>query len=168
MGLTSAPATEAIMGAVPKAKAGVGSAMNDATRLFGGTLGVAIIGSVAASLYSSRLAATLSPALPARAIAAAKGSVGGAIIASHQLSKLGLNQASHGLAHTATNAFLFSLNGGCLVAGGVALAGAVMAALLLPARPQPSRQSLDEATQERELSSSAAEPILAHRPLIGT
>ena len=64
MGLTSAPATEAIMGAVPKAKSGVGSAMNDATRLFGGTLGVAIIGSVAASLYSNRLAATLAPACP--------------------------------------------------------------------------------------------------------
>ncbi len=36
MGLTQAPATEAIMGAVPKEKAGVGSAVNDATRLFGG------------------------------------------------------------------------------------------------------------------------------------
>ena len=46
MGLTSAPATEAIMGVVPKAKAGVGSAVNDTTRLLGGTLGVAIIGSV--------------------------------------------------------------------------------------------------------------------------
>ena len=58
MGLTSAPATEAIMGAVSKAKAGVGSAVNDATRLFGGTLGVAVVGSLAASLYASRLAAT--------------------------------------------------------------------------------------------------------------
>jgi hypothetical protein len=37
-----------------KHKAGVGSAVNDATRLFGGTLGGAVIGSVAASLYSSR------------------------------------------------------------------------------------------------------------------
>ena len=48
MGLTQAPATEAIMGAVPNEKAGVGSAVNDATRLFGGTLGVAVNGSVAA------------------------------------------------------------------------------------------------------------------------
>ena len=62
MGLTSAPATEAIMGVVPKAKAGVGSAVNDATRLLGGTLGVAVIGSVYASLYASRLTS----ALPAR------------------------------------------------------------------------------------------------------
>src|SRR5437762_2567059 len=64
MGLTSAPATEAIMGVVPRAKAGVGSAVNDATRLLGGTLGVAVIGSVYASLYANRLAADL----PAAAI----------------------------------------------------------------------------------------------------
>src|SRR5260370_85976 len=40
MGLTSAPATESIMGAISRAKAGVGSAVNDSTRLIGGTLGV--------------------------------------------------------------------------------------------------------------------------------
>jgi hypothetical protein len=41
MGLTTAPATEAIMGVVPKDKAGIGSAVNDATRELGATLGVA-------------------------------------------------------------------------------------------------------------------------------
>src|SRR5579875_1782424 len=81
MGLTQAPATEAIMGAVPVNKAGIGSAVNDATRLFGGTLGVAVVGSVAASLYSSRLAATLPGSLPGHAAAAAHGSVGGAVTA---------------------------------------------------------------------------------------
>src|SRR5436190_9244005 len=64
MGLVSAPATEAIMGVVPKAKAGVGSAVNDATRLVGATLGVAVIGSVYASLFGSRLTASLPAALP--------------------------------------------------------------------------------------------------------
>jgi len=49
MGFTQAPATEAIMGAVPKQQAGIASAVNGSTRLFGGTLGVAVIGSVAAS-----------------------------------------------------------------------------------------------------------------------
>src|SRR4029077_1952236 len=66
MGFTSAPATEAIMGVVPRAKAGVGSAVNDATRLLGGTLGVAVIGSVYASLYGSRLSALLPAHTPAR------------------------------------------------------------------------------------------------------
>jgi hypothetical protein len=135
MGLTSAPATEAIMGAVPAAKAGVGSAVNDATRLFGGTLGVAVIGSVATSLYTRRLAATLSSSLPAHAVSSAKGSVGGAIIASHALSRLGFVPAAQGLANSATNAFLYSMAGGCRVAGGVAIAGAFVAFAFLPARP---------------------------------
>ena len=51
LGLTTAPATESIMGVVRPEQAGVGSAVNDATREVGGTLGVAIIGSVYASLY---------------------------------------------------------------------------------------------------------------------
>ena len=114
MGLTSAPATEAIMGAVPAAKAGVGSAVNDATRLFGGTLGVAVIGSIAASLYSNRLASTAPAHLPAQAASAAKASVGAAFIASHILSKAGLTQAGQALANSASGAFLHSLAGGCL------------------------------------------------------
>ena len=54
LGLTTGPATDAIMGAVPRGKAGAGSAVNDTTREVGGTLGVAIVGSVlAASLRGS-------------------------------------------------------------------------------------------------------------------
>ena len=51
MGLVIAPATESIMGSLPKAKAGVGSAVNDTTRQAGGALGVAVIGSVFAATY---------------------------------------------------------------------------------------------------------------------
>ena len=46
MGAVMAPATDSVMGAVPEAKAGVGSAMNDVTRQVGGALGVAVIGSL--------------------------------------------------------------------------------------------------------------------------
>src|SRR5277367_4422967 len=90
MGLTSAPATETIMGVVPKAKAGVGSAVNDATRLLGGTLGVAVIGSVYASLYASRLTGALGLGTPAAVVRTAHASVGAALTAA---SKLG--SASH-------------------------------------------------------------------------
>ena len=44
MGLTSAPATEAIMGAISRSKAGVGSAVNDATRLKSGFAATLTIG----------------------------------------------------------------------------------------------------------------------------
>jgi hypothetical protein len=141
MGLTSAPATEAIMGVVPAAKAGVGSAVNDATRLFGGTLGVAVIGSVAAWLYASRLMSTLPSHLPSRAVTGAKGSVGGAIVASHELSRLGFDHAGQLLATSATNAFIYSLAGACRVAGAVTVVGAVVAIAFLPARPRKSEET---------------------------
>ena len=132
MGLTSAPATEAIMGVVPIAKAGVGSAVNDATRLLGGTLGVAIIGSVYASVYASRLTATLPARLPAGVSRAARTSVGSALaIAEH----LGGSQLASTLSRAATSAFVDGLSVGCLLAGGVAAAGALMAVLLLPSFP---------------------------------
>src|SRR5262245_49051313 len=55
MGNVMAPATVAVMSAVPGAKAGVGSAMTDVTRLVAGALGVAIIGSLSSSFYSAKV-----------------------------------------------------------------------------------------------------------------
>src|SRR5487761_1308468 len=78
MGLTSAPATESIMGAISRRKAGVGSAVNDSTRLIGGTLGVAVIGSVYASVYGSRLTATMPAHVPGPVASIAHQSVGAA------------------------------------------------------------------------------------------
>ena len=79
LGLVQAPATESIMGSLPPEKAGVGSAVNDTTRELGGTLGVAIVGSVFASIYSSKLGDALSGTpVPAEAVAIAKESVGAA------------------------------------------------------------------------------------------
>jgi EmrB/QacA subfamily drug resistance transporter len=147
LGLITAPATEAILGVVPTDKAGVGSAVNDATRLFGAALGVAVIGSVAASLYGTRLRATLPAGLPAHAAAAAKGSVGGALVAAQTLRHAGHAQAAHELVAAAVGAFLHSLAGGCRVAGGVALAGAVLATALLPSRPSVPAEVVDLPTE---------------------
>jgi EmrB/QacA subfamily drug resistance transporter len=55
MGMTMAPATESVMGSLPREKAGVGSAINDTTRQVGGALGVAIIGSAVSSVYRNRV-----------------------------------------------------------------------------------------------------------------
>jgi len=52
-GLTMAPATTSIMGTLPLGRAGVGSAVNDTTRQVGGALGVAVLGSILASVYQS-------------------------------------------------------------------------------------------------------------------
>src|SRR5947209_6152952 len=84
LGLTTAPATESILSVLPPAKAGVGSAVNDATREAGGTLGVAIIGSVYTSLYASRLLQGAGSRLPAGVLHTAQSSVGaGYAVAGH-------------------------------------------------------------------------------------
>jgi EmrB/QacA subfamily drug resistance transporter len=135
LGLITAPATEAIMGVVPAEKAGVGSAVNDATRLFGAALGVAVIGSIAASLYGSRLGITLPHGLPVQAVTAAKGSLGGALVAAQRLAHAGLLAPAHALTASAVGSFLHSLSGSLRVAGSIAFGGSVMAATLLPSRP---------------------------------
>ncbi|HYZ80923.1 MAG TPA: MFS transporter [Solirubrobacteraceae bacterium] len=138
MGLTSAPATEAIIGVVPRAKAGVGSAVNDATRLLGGTLGVAVIGSVYASLYTARLTAALPSGLPAGITRTAHASVGAAFAAAGTLAHAGhpaLAAAVHGAANAA---FFQGFQVANFVAAGVAAAGTLMALVLLPAQP-PAR-----------------------------
>ena len=111
------------------------SAVSGSTRLFGGTLGVAVVGSVASSWYASRLLATMPPGLPAGVVATAKGSVGGAALAARQLSAAGLGGAARELDAAAVLAFLRGLAYGGGVAGGVAAAGFVVVAIALPGRP---------------------------------
>jgi EmrB/QacA subfamily drug resistance transporter len=144
IGLTSAPATESIMGAVPRAKAGVGSAINDATRILGGTLGVAVIGSIYASLYADRLISGLTVDLPAAASGAAERSIGGAFGAADQLAAAGQGDLAGALRDAAAGAFFHGFEIACLVAAGVAIAGAVVAAVLIPAQPP---ETSDEALQ---------------------
>jgi EmrB/QacA subfamily drug resistance transporter len=155
MGFTSAPATEAIMGVVPAAKAGVGSAVNDATRLLGGTLGVAVIGSVYASLFASRLTARLPARLPGPLAHAAHRSVGAALEVAGGLRHAGHTALARVLHDAASGAFIHGLSAGCLVAGGVAAVGALAAAVLLPA--QPDSQLADRA-------SSSAQPAAGEAP----
>jgi hypothetical protein len=135
MGLTSAPATEAIMGVVPREKAGVGSAVNDTTRLLGGTLGVAVIGSVYASIYATHLTSSLPRHLPRALAALAHSSVGAAFGVAQRLAASGHGDFARGVQHAASGAFIKGLSAGCLVAALLAAVGAVAAAALLPAQP---------------------------------
>jgi hypothetical protein len=136
------------MGAVSARQAGVGSAVNDATRLLGGTLGVAVIGSVYASLYASRLTASLPATLPHALANLARQSVGAALGASGQLAVHGQGAAAAAVRQAATGAFDHGLSVGCVVAAAIALAGALLAAAFLPAQPaqlaEPARASEPE------------------------
>ncbi|MBF6316179.1 MFS transporter [Nocardia cyriacigeorgica] len=56
LAIVQGPATESIMSSLPLNEAGAGSAVNDTTREFGGTLGVAVLGSIVASYYTTKVA----------------------------------------------------------------------------------------------------------------
>ena len=84
MGLTTAPATESIMGSLPPGRAGVGSAVNDTTRQAGGALGVAVIGSVFALRYHASVKNV--PSLPAAVNEEMRDSIGKALLAVENLS----------------------------------------------------------------------------------
>ncbi|BBX40005.1 DHA2 family efflux MFS transporter permease subunit [Mycobacterium simiae] len=137
LGLTFSPATEAIMGSLPADKAGIGSAVNDTTRELGGTLGVAIVGSVFASVYSAQLAsASELAALPAGVSSAMRSSMA---VAHKVIEQLPAEHA--GKVRDAVNhAFLDGLQVGSLVCAGIALGAAIVVAALLPAR-ELERQS---------------------------
>jgi EmrB/QacA subfamily drug resistance transporter len=129
MGMTMAPATESIMGSLPRAKAGVGSAVNDTTRQIGGALGVAILGSLLASTYASSLGDTVP--------AAAKASVGAALDLARGLG--GAEGAA--LAASAKSAYVDGMGVGVLVAAGVALLGSMIALAFLPSRARMEEES---------------------------
>lgn len=129
MGSVMAPATDSVMGSVPPAKAGVASAMNDVTRQVGGTLGVAIVGSLINTIYTSRIGDTAA-ALPAKVQAPVESSIGGAnAVAAHLPSHAGAHLVS-----AAADAFTTALGYGLLVAAAVALLGAGVVVWKLPAR----------------------------------
>lgn len=84
MSLTAAPATGSIMSAVPQAKAGVGSAINDTTREVGGALGIAVLGSIATAVYRSSVDLG-SLQLPEPVVGAARESIGAATFMADQV-----------------------------------------------------------------------------------
>ena len=79
--------------------------------------------------------AALPSALPAHLARAAHDSAGAALIIAGRLASTGHASLAANLHHAASHAFFGGFTDGCLVAAGVALAGAIAAAVLLPAHP---------------------------------
>src|ERR1022692_4874595 len=132
MGLVMAPASTTIMTTVPAHQAGAGSAINDTIREVGGALGVAIVGSLSAAVYRSRLGGVLATAhAPGHLVHVATGSVAAADIAGGRLG----GATGSELVAAAHTAFVTAMAMGMRVAAGVALVSAAAAFFALPRRP---------------------------------
>jgi EmrB/QacA subfamily drug resistance transporter len=125
--MTMSPMTASIMSAVPPRRAGAGSAMNDATRELGAALGVAVLGSVAASRYSSGLESVLH-GLPPADQATASSSLAGALSTAAHLPA----QAAAELTHTAETAFVSGIHLASIVGAVLAAAAALIVLRFLP------------------------------------
>ena len=136
LAFTSGPATEAVMDALPPAKAGVGSAVNDTTREVGGTLGVAIVGSVLNSIYGPRVADALAGlGLSPSALSGARESVMAGLGVAGQVP----GDVRPAAAEAVRQAFVDGMRAGTLVAAGTAAAAAVAVLIFMPALRSPTR-----------------------------
>ena len=146
LGLSSitAPTAEAVMGSVPDEQRGAAAGVNNTTRELGGTLGVAVFGSIFASSYAPKIISAFRPLpIPAGPKAESHQSVAAALAVIHHAPQ----DVRPALDAIVFHAFHSGLEVACLAGAGVALLGAAAAFRLLPGR-------------EREaLAASPAEPV---------
>ncbi|MFD5751863.1 MFS transporter [Streptomyces sp. NPDC127033] len=153
------PVTVAVMQALPREKAGSGSAINNTFRQVGGALGIAVLGSVLSATYRGGIEGHLG-AVPAAARDAAAESIEATLAVAEKLGPAG-----RPLIGSAYDAFLDAMHVTALGSAAVALAGAVVVALFLPGRPPAERTAgKGEGNGTGETSDSgSAEPAGAPR-----
>lgn len=142
LGYVAAPATDAVMGALPEARAGVGSAMNTVGRLAAGAIGVAVIGSILGTIYTSSFEKAVSAVagLPARVIEMASDSVGAAVIIAQQLP----GGAGEALAQIARASFMDGWQVMAFISCGINVIGALLVLKFMPAHHEPAEQNIEE------------------------
>ncbi|MGK5640760.1 MFS transporter [Streptomyces sp. URMC 126] len=173
IGLSLSPCTNAIMGSFPESQLGVGGAVNSTSIELGGSLGIAILGTVLAKTYSSNLgdaaakaAAAGGPKLPEKALSAAQDSVGAGLYVAKEVGKqvaagaapkvgpekaaaLGAQQAQT-VVEAVHKAFADSVAHTSVVGAVILGIGTVVVALLLPRKAAQPAPAATEKPAERE------------------
>ncbi|WP_238696530.1 MFS transporter, partial [Streptomyces sp. E5N298] len=86
IGLSVSPATDTIMGSFPENELGVGGGANDTALELGGSLGIAVLGSLLGTSYRDELSGLVGDRLPAAALDTAQDSVGGGLAVAERLA----------------------------------------------------------------------------------
>jgi EmrB/QacA subfamily drug resistance transporter len=142
-----APATESIMGSLPRAKAGVGSAMNDTTRQVGGAVGVALLGSILASAFRPRVQDLLHGKVPASLLGRVEDSLGSALgIARDDAAA---KPFASRIVDAAQHSFVTGMHTAVLVAAAIAVVGGIGVLIWLPARARTHPDDIDIVAQDQ-------------------
>lgn len=128
LGMSAAPATNAIMLDTPLEKHGVSAAVNDATREIGAAVGVAVAGSILSANYTSKIAEVL-PRLPEPARDPVRSSLAGALEVAERAGAAG-----EPLAEYAKAAFWDGVEHSAFALAVISLAGALILIPLSPGR----------------------------------
>ncbi|WP_089155745.1 MFS transporter [Micromonospora sp. NBS 11-29] len=136
------PATESIMSALPREKAGVGSAVSNTVRQVAGALGVAVLGSVLSAVYRDQVAPAVST-LPAPVRDAAQESVSGAYAVAERLGP-----AASRLIDAANDSFVSAMHWAAGISAVVAALGVVIVLRWIPGRPVEAPDAAPATKQE--------------------
>jgi EmrB/QacA subfamily drug resistance transporter len=134
LGFVMTAVTDAIMGSIPVAQAGIGSAMNSVFRILSGTIGVAVLGGIISSIYSTHLlkSASLIPGLPTALAQKASDSIGASlgVAGSGQISL----DTANALVQSAKLSFMDGWQVMALVSGGLFAVGVILVLILIPSK----------------------------------
>ncbi len=141
MANTVPPSTESIMASVPRDRAGVGSAVQNTVRQVGGSIGIAVLGSIVATVFRQQIANTAAT-LPAPARPTATSSISGAYGVAERLGSLGPR-----LIKAANDAFITAMHWSAAIAAVVTVGGIAVVLAWLPrysiTHPAPEPTTMD-------------------------
>ena len=151
LGIAMPTALNAAIGALSPARSGSGSALITAMRQVGGTIGVAVLGTVMATVYRAHLHL---PALPAAAGHLIRSSVAGGVAVAHAAG-------SPALLALVRTAYVHGLDVMLWVCAGIAMASALLALAFLPGRTAvtaPGAQAPEEPAAQADATGAATSP----------
>ncbi|WP_200302486.1 MFS transporter [Streptomyces adelaidensis] len=162
IGLSVSPATDTIMDSFPESELGVGGGANDTALELGGSLGIAILGSLLGTAYRDELADLVGNRLPAAALETAQDSVGGGLAVAQRIAQdpSGGPQQAQAVVDAVNQAFAHGVAQASLIGGIIMAVGTVIVLAVLPGRRAMRDERASgaaEAGREAEHAESANE-----------
>ena len=152
LGVAIPAATASVMQALPRERAGAGSALSNTARQVAVALSVAVLGSILAQAYRSSLSPTLG-----RLPESARNTAGTSITATQALAAH-LGPAGRFLLAPADASFVDAMRVTTAITAGLAIIGAIAVSRWMPGKPRPTIEEIEQivaaeiAAAERDLA----------------